>query len=111
MREFLHDMAPFTTITSVIGKKTHIKREPPNGLTHVRHVDSHDIIYVGVGQLRFWCTTKGVPYNALLDALKNEAEGSTSVYRLDNTSCTNVRCIKVTASKLLGEEPYETDAP
>jgi hypothetical protein len=109
MREFLHDMAPFTSITAVLSGKAHIKREPPNGLTHVRHIDSHDVIYVGIGQLRFWCTTKGVPYNALIETLRNEAEGSLTSYRLDNTSGTNVRCIKLTASKLLGEAQYETD--
>jgi hypothetical protein len=104
-KEFLHDMAPFTMVTTMIANKVSIKQSPPSNVVHVRRVVSHNHMYVGVSCLRQWCTTKGVPYNALIDMLKEEASADiTSSFKLDATSGTGVRCIKLVTDKILTED-------
>lgn len=100
-KEYLHEMAPLTMVSTIVAGKMCVKQAPPNGIVHVRRVDSSDTLYVGVGNLRTWCTTRGVPYTAMVEMLKVSADGEVTNIKLDIVSGSNVRCIKLASSKVL----------
>lgn len=100
MKEFLHEMAPFTVaVTSAHGKMS-IIRDSASGTVHVKQLRDDNHVYVSLTQLKSWCTTRGIPLNNLIEAMENEAGGALRPYRLDMTSTVNVRCLRMDIDKL-----------
>lgn len=100
MKEFLHEMVPFTVAVTSAHGKVSIMRDSASGIVHVKQLRDENHVYVCLSRLKSWCTDHGVPINNLIEAMENEAGGVITPYRLDLTSTVNIRCLRMDIDKL-----------
>jgi hypothetical protein len=100
MKEFLHEMVPFTVAVTSAHGKVSIMRDSASGIVHVKQLRDENHVYVCLSRLKSWCTDHGVPINNVIEAMENEAGGIITPYRLDLTSTVNIRCLRMDIDKL-----------
>lgn len=100
LRAFLQEMEPYTVVikTSTEGK-LHIVRDSVSGTVFAMQLCDDDHMYISMSQFRLWCRTNDVNFNLLVEALLSQG-AALRPYRLDMTTTTNVRCIRLKLSTL-----------
>jgi hypothetical protein len=89
LREFLHDMQPYTVEVVVHNDKVGILRDSVSGIIHVKVLHDEGMQYINLSTLKGWCREQGVDVSHLIDGMKIKP------YRLDLTSTRNVRCLVI----------------
>jgi hypothetical protein len=99
-KEYLHEMSPNTIVTTTIGGELNIVYGGGYSGIHVRSEKDFGNIYVAQGNFKQWCTKQQVPYNTIVEHLKNNFGAVIGRYKIDVTSNVAVTGIKINSTLL-----------
>lgn len=106
LNRFLEEMAPYTVeVGTAADGKLHIIRDSVSGTVFVKQMRSDDHIYISITKLRQWCVANDVNFKLLVEALLSQGAVQRP-YRLDMTTTTNVRCLRLKISTLTNTPNY-----
>jgi len=96
MREYLHEVAPNTVVSTIISGKESIKEgRLITQQVHVRHTLDTNRLLVGMVNLKHWCVTRAVSMDSMIKELSNSSGGVIIKARLDLTSNVYVKCFQL----------------